>query len=528
MSSKKRARHLNIYLIKAGLTKPAEVFKDVTKLTKHSIKIGGKKLGDLYVRPSTVRTPSWLSLFAEAVQPSSLGLKTASAAAVLLLKRKSRLLALSFGHGRHLLNSAAFEEDFGLRTTLKAVDPDRIRSIDRKRFDAISRLAREQATCDAPILDFGIDIDQDIVRSMTGPPSDERLGSRITGRESLSVSVPVDLKGLEAQLDRYLTASRSTRNRDHLSFIDNLAEITDRPTRDALDAELLASIAANDLGRIWLAVPDLVDWSDVEGFSYSQAQGAVVHPDVHFESYLEQLRKPDVLSVARMKHQRIYCVSASQNSVINEWPLYRCVYAELESSKGTHFLDNGKWYRIDTDLVSRVDREVRRIKSTKLALVHYQDGETEDKYNERLASSKPSQYTLMDRKMVRYGGGRSQIEFCDVYTKSKAMLHVKRYGGSSVLSHLFAQGVASATCFLWDESFRKALQKKLPRSHHLSNPSARPDARMFEVAFVIASQSTNDVVLPFFSRVNLRNAYRELRGYGFDVTCTQIRINEAT
>ncbi len=52
----------------------------------------------------------------------------------------------------------------------------------------------------------------------------------------------------------------------------------------------------------------------------------------------------------------------------------------------------------------------------------------------------------MDKKNIPYGGGYSRIEFCDLFSKSKQMIHVKRYGGSSVLSHLFNQGLVSGEC----------------------------------------------------------------------------------
>jgi hypothetical protein len=57
--------------------------------------------------------------------------------------------------------------------------------------------------------------------------------------------------------------------------------------------------------------------------------------------------------------------------------------------------------------------------------------ETEPKY---LAEFKPEKlgFAYMDRKKVMIGGSRSRVEFCDLYSKAKDIVHVKRYGGSSV------------------------------------------------------------------------------------------------
>ena len=128
----------------------------------------------------------------------------------------------------------------------------------------------------------------------------------------------------------------------------------------------------------------------------------------------------------------------------------------------------------------------------------------------------------MDKKNIRYGGGASQIEFCDLFTRNRVMVHVKRYGGSSVLSHLFAQGVVSATLFLQDSDFRRKVNQALPASHRLSRPERRPNVQHYEVAFAIVSRSRGDLALPFFSKVNLRNACQTLTGFGYQVTLTKI------
>ena len=130
----------------------------------------------------------------------------------------------------------------------------------------------------------------------------------------------------------------------------------------------------------------------------------------------------------------------------------------------------------------------------------------------------------MDAKQVSYGGGHSSLEFCDVFVSSRTMIHVKKFRGSSVLSHLFAQGVAAATAFVSDAEFRKELNKKLPPAFRLANTTTRPQARHYELAYVIASHSTRPLQLPFFSRVTLRNARRQLEALGYSVTLTKVPI----
>ena len=120
----------------------------------------------------------------------------------------------------------------------------------------------------------------------------------------------------------------------------------------------------------------------------------------------------------------------------------------------------------------------------------------------------------MDRKNIRYGGGASAIEFCDVYdADNKTFIHVKNYYGSSALSHLFAQGRVSGQLFLNDGSFRKKVKEKvgiLP-----FNPTDTPTATSYKIIFGIISESQDELNLPFFSKVNFKNEKKLLEAFGF-------------
>jgi uncharacterized protein (TIGR04141 family) len=126
--------------------------------------------------------------------------------------------------------------------------------------------------------------------------------------------------------------------------------------------------------------------------------------------------------------------------------------------------------------------------------------------------------------LIQYGGGKSKVEFCDVYDPAGRIIHVKRYAGSSVLSHLFAQGVVSATAFISDEQFRREVNKLLPAAARLKAVGKKPNTGEYEIAYVVASRSDRALTLPFFSRVTLRNAYTQLTNFGFRTTLTKVQV----
>jgi uncharacterized protein (TIGR04141 family) len=132
----------------------------------------------------------------------------------------------------------------------------------------------------------------------------------------------------------------------------------------------------------------------------------------------------------------------------------------------------------------------------------------------------------MDQKMIFHGGGHSQVEFCDILTADKQLIHVKHYSGSSQLSHLFSQGVVAGELFVQDEEFRQKVNDKLPDHAKFDDPSVRPNPHEYEIVFAIISKFKKPLDIPFFSKVNLRNARRRLRGYGFQVSKQKIEVTQ--
>ena len=67
-----------------------------------------------------------------------------------------------------MLNPTAIEPRFGLRTALNGVDVDQVRSVDRKTLDAVSMYTREQASRESSFNVFDMNVQRDLLRSITG------------------------------------------------------------------------------------------------------------------------------------------------------------------------------------------------------------------------------------------------------------------------------------------------------------------------------------------------------------------------
>lgn len=519
-----KSRVLSIFIANEG-TSEEELLDDTRERDERRLTIGSID-AMLYTTSRPMRPPSWASFFEEVTDVKSLGLRTASASAVLALRVKDRLFAITFGYGRYLLNPLVIESSFGLRVTLNAIPPDNIRSIDKKAFEGISTHTREQASKDTSIADFGLDVEKDVLRAVVGTPSDVTLGTRLSGMDQLTATVKVNVDDLIDLLAAYLEKSAQTTYKDRYPWVDNIKEVREKRLRSQLDEELLNLLADHDNPRAWLGVPELIDWNDIEGFKYTAAASAPTFPDLHLRDYLDTvLTSPPTIETLR--RQRVYGIRATNNQPFDKWSVYRCLYAEVTLSKQTYLLSGGAWYSVDRDFMQMINGAVDAIPETDFVPLDYTEGEDEAEYNIKLASSIAGGCCL-DGKTVQYGGGRSKVEFCDVLLPTRQLLHVKRYAGSSsVLSHLFAQGVVSATSFVRDPEFRRKVNELLPAKLRLPRSKDQPTASEFEVAYIVGSRSEKPLTpstLPFFSRVTLRNAYLTLTGMGFKVTLTKAQV----
>ena len=119
----------------------------------------------------------------------------------------------------------------------------------------------------------------------------------------------------------------------------------------------------------------------------------------------------------------------------------------------------------------------------------------------------------------------SPIEICDLYTKNKEFVHIKHYGGSGVLSHLFNQGVVSAELFSMHSSYREKMNDKLPVEFRVKNPDQPIIPEEYTVIFGIISDTKDALEIPFFSKVSLRNSYHRLKLYRYEVYFQKIEVD---
>jgi len=461
-------------------------------------------------------------LLAEAV-PSLPVLRSSNASAVLFLFRCNRLFALTFGYGRSLLIPGSWEEDFGLKVTLNSVDANKIKTVDRATLDAIGQHSRIQASRAATIGEFGLDLEQDFLQAVTGIPTDGSLGKQLTGKDALNVKLPITIGKLPALLDRYMLQGESNAYKGIFPWMDQIHEVKS-PTKIAeLDALMVERMRAEDFTKgLWLSIPEIIDWSEVDGFKYRDADSAPSYTDVHVRDFLEDIGGPQAVSLELLKKRRhVYAVSQQTDEIYDAWTVYRCLYCEIEQGNEIHLLNNGKWYRLGQDFRERINQQFEQIPQCEIELPAYKD-KSETEYNARIAAESPECFALLDKKEIKVGGRYDKVECCDLLEKGKRIIHVKRYAGASApLSHMFAQAVVSGSLLKRDSDFRQQVIAYLDEPFR--DLIHEPSSGEYEIVLAVVSTSKHKLTIPFFSRVNLNNALTRLQELGYKVSLAKIQ-----
>lgn len=520
-----RTNRLSIYLIKKNVFLEEAVKK---KIQAHRVEIPGS--GILFVGEARINPPTWIAKFfpdAE-IDYEKMKIFSSSPSAAYLTKVDTedgeRVFAITFGGGWTMIEKEAIEEDFGLKTTLNLINPKGLKSIEKKDLNFAQKRSRENIGKDGVVADFGIDMDQDIIQSIVGRSKDRSLGNILSGKDAFHLSTEVNASNLKEKLVDYYMAYKSEEYKNNFSWIDQVREVSNRPLIIKLNERLVSAIKENEVTeKIWLSIPESVDWEDVAGFKYGLKKDTL-YPDLYLPDF-KAVFAEDNLEIDLLKRVSIYCISASKESVMNSWKLFKCIYAEFREEGKVYVLSGGRWYVIDGEYFDSVCEDYAGMQTNDASLPDCPKDMNESKYLKWVSEN--NDYACLDNVKMSYGS-HSSIEFCDLYSKDKKIVHVKRYGGSTVLNSLFVQATNSGRLFLTDKNFRRKVNSKLMSEYKMDDvESKKIDSSKYKIVIgVISSSGAEQLEMPFFSKVSLRSTKRLLEAFGYDVSFIKILSQE--
>lgn len=540
LASKRRSvmpsTRLTIYLLRDEVTKPADVLVRGKKPTALELSQDSVAGGVFYYEARPATPPSWVSFLEPLIPVVPQQLLTASASVLLVIRAGERWFAMTFGYGRSLLDLSKVEPRFGLRVALNRIDARRIRSLDTKTFEDMVVTKNTQVSRSSELPAFGVDISRDILRAVTGEPRDEVLAKRLSGADALVVNVEIVSQRLAALCGELLAAYSEDTYMENFGWIDQLSLVNDPVLRQALDEQLVEQLRLGDTSATHMVMPEAIGWEDIDTFRIVGTKD-VEYDDLDLDKYLAELgARRAKLTPANIRTRRISVRFSRTNEFDQRWTLHQCLVSEQRLNSRFYALIEGRWFCVSDSLVSEVDSFATSIDPGSLSLIAADRGETESNYSRRLAESDRSRFLLLDAHIKRPGGASSGIEFCDVLASNGELIHIKRKARSATLSHLFAQGIVSATTFLQDGFFRDQIRSVIEK---VSDPGSasrwldlvpdsagQVDRTRYAVSYVVIANSSRhgNGWLPFFSKLNLMQSGRQLRSMGFRFHLSRVDV----
>jgi uncharacterized protein (TIGR04141 family) len=528
--AEKKSQKISVYLIQKSITRFSDALKNRMGVEEYKIKPSLKLDGVIYVGKTIDSPVKWVELLQQGTQREISELSNSSNRALVLVKVDGRMFALPFGFGKYLLKEDVIEREFGLRTTLNIVDPDKLRSLNKANVNDLTLLTTTQTSRRAKPQEFNIDIVRDLLRGITGEPFSDykELGKVVTGNEGVYFVPSINFEDIESMVSSVGRAFRSKRYKEQFDWIDNIRQERNPVVLETLQASLLSDLKSKNNTPIHLAAPAAVEWESYEGFSFTENGELFV--DLGIEAYYrERAELLEGLTWEKLKSQRIFIKYEDSDERI-AYPLVRSLNYSKKLGNEFYVFGFGQWYRVNASYSKETLAYVKSVPESKLNFIDCKSSWDEKKYNKELCKS-DSSYVLFDRKLIKSDAYRSGIEVCDIFANKKEFVHVKFKSSSATLSHLFAQGRISCTLLAKDVILRRNLRSQLKKlglpANIVPEKELDLDTSKYIVTFAIIADGHKSFVecLPFFSLLNFRLTVSELRSLGFSVKVKKINYS---
>jgi uncharacterized protein (TIGR04141 family) len=512
---------VTLFLAKENINDSGELYRQNPSFRTEVLMDGDKSVGWLVSKIAHPATPKWINFFAGFTDLRKLG-ENKSTGALFIVKHNDRFFVFSFGTAYHQIKFENIERDFGLKTTLNCIDENSIRCIDKSSLEAQPKESREQSGAVTDIRFFGIDVERDLLKAVVGTPKKKFsiLGTRITGRDQVKFGAFIKPSNVASYLSTIYNIYKSDNYKTGpFSWVDHICEVKDITLVNQLNDDLITRLVNKDFETIWVTVPEIVDWEDTYGFKYISPARYTKY-DVNILELLDNI--DGEISVDVLKSRKIFSVDAN-HEVLRSWQAFRFIYAESRLDGLTYLLNNGKWYQINVEYSQLIDNFYLKIKRYNEQLPIFDDA-TETKYNARVAKEHGEEFYLFDCQNIKTSTMASAVEPCDLFRYPDQFIHVKRYGGSSVLSHLFNQGLVSGELFKREPEFKEKLTKAFGEKVKVTKIDDHE--HRFKIVYAIISEYEEDLSIPFFSKISLKHSVTRLEALGYQVYLAKISVEE--
>lgn len=524
MKTKDKKYRLKVFLIKNEFINSLdeELLKESINNPKYA-QYMNKKIDDLdislFYRKTFDSVPKWYSGY---LNQSDKEIYSANASGLFFRKihynNNYYRFAITFGSGDLSLKKEIFESKFGIIIALNI--GKEFYAIKKQNIAGTMSNSKEQAIKKMELINFQIDFERDLLQGITAKVDENNLFvGNIKGSSSLSFSTTIPINNIDDLLAELIDLYLSTDYKSKYSFIDNITEIKDRPNlKEQIDKEIITKYNENDESSIWFGLPDILDWDKVVDFKFNCAHKESYYNEICFETANDFITNNKLVIDDLQKFKKIkISINTNENYVLEyNWTLLDALYASVEIGDKVYIYSNKRYYEINKDYQYGINKRIQDITIDKNPFKDNQTTKSEAAYLKDI-SSENENYILVDQQLIKM---ETMIEPCDIFrANDNAFIHLKKYGGSSVLSHLFSQAYVSAEIFSnsvvgKDKIINKI--KELDKNNKYNKSHEKKDYTVIIAIMTIKKIIENQHIdLPFFSKINLVKTIDSIKGLGY-------------
>lgn len=519
-----KSRGFSIYLLKEAFSHQNALKDDhsLEQIIEENTNLPHGSIIYIADRPST--DPWWKGYWG-----INKNLRQVQKGAVVFLPVDNRWVVLTFGMTHHQLKDNAYEYDFGIRTTLNALDPTKIKSTDILLPENAKR-QRIQSPTASNLNFFDIRHDESIIKKLTGAVKEEyyNLFRNATGDSSLRISSNLPPEQITSlcqslieiyQREDYIQTFPDIRNIEPVKDPDKIAQLNEK----------LLEAFNNAPVDLVLSVPEIIDYSNIFKIKYKgEGRSNLEYSDVYISGYREYLESRGVTQIADVhtfyKHSML--IVDENDIIIKQYNIFNSFLFDCELEGETFHLNDGEWYFIETNFIRRLENSLSPYFIDNHVYLHQCNEKREDDYNISVMNAHENVLCL-DKKNIA-PVGQYQVEPCDLITiidNKLHLIHVKISTRSSSLSHLFNQGVNSIELLRMEEDSKSKLKNLVGDDISMCNLIESQD---FSVTYgIITKKDANQKSknLPIFSRISLLRAVNALKMMAIPCTIFYIYDN---
>lgn len=428
---------------------------------------------------------------------------------------------ISFGGADAKVDENKFVDDFGIRVGFNLID--KVASVTKSNIATTNSKNKEVSNRKSNLNDFVFDYENDLLDSITIKPVENNISnSNFICSKSISFATNCNINNIKDTLIEIIKAYKSEKYKDKYEFIDNIKCVKDKAIITRVQEEVIRLLKNKDFNKVWFGSPNFDDFEYISYFDVKTNGRLYEIADLYVDEISEFINFESYNQLRRIRVYPIY----DDNRPIDIITLEDCLYGDIELDGSQYVINSNKIYCINKDYSDKINKEYDEIINT-LSIESPFDVITYSCENEFNRKASESSDSIINMDTNFYQINKNNIELCDLYDKKKNYFyHIKVFGSSALLSHLFRQMINAASIYKNDGS--KVISYFKEKDNNQVDLPDWSDDFTFIAGILSKEPDKAFKSLPFFSKMTLISTFKEFRLINCKYRIMFIRANKIT